>query len=199
VQSMQRKKVAVEIACGQHVNSAASPEDLHKLFVQALNSGDLDALVALYALDGFLMARSGPARGIGAIRKALAEYVAMKPTLPTHYAQSRASGGHGAACGRLAISRNRRRWQRCGNLWNEYRSGSSSAGWELALPHRSSLRAQLIHMPRIYDVSGHPVLVLNRLQVNPATKRKRIVGGRNANGADSSNLGCFLILLGVVR
>ncbi len=63
------------------MNSAASPEDLHKLFVLALNSGDLDALVALYAFDGFLMARSGPARGLGAIRKALAEYVAMKPTL----------------------------------------------------------------------------------------------------------------------
>src|SRR5207248_1286181 len=78
---MPRKKAAVQIACGQHVNSAASPEDLHKLLVQALNSGDLDALVALYALDGFLLARSGPARGIGAIRKALAEYVAMKPTL----------------------------------------------------------------------------------------------------------------------
>ena len=81
MQSMQRKKVAVEIACGQHVNSAASPEDLHKLFVQALNSGDLDGLVALYAFDGFLMARSGPARGISAIRKALADYVAMKPTI----------------------------------------------------------------------------------------------------------------------
>ena len=81
MQSMQRKKVAVEIACGQHVNSAASPEDLHKLFVQALNSGDLDRLVGLYAFDGFLMARSGPARGISAIRKALAEYVAMKPTI----------------------------------------------------------------------------------------------------------------------
>jgi hypothetical protein len=39
VQSMQRKKVAIETACGQHVNSAVSPEDLHKLFVQALNSG----------------------------------------------------------------------------------------------------------------------------------------------------------------
>src|SRR5438093_524658 len=65
---MQRKKVAVETACGQHVNSAASPEDLHKLFVQALNSGDLDELVALYAFDGFLMARCGPARGIGAMR-----------------------------------------------------------------------------------------------------------------------------------
>jgi uncharacterized protein (TIGR02246 family) len=63
------------------MNSVASPEDLHKLFARALNSGDLDALVALYASDGFLMARSGPARGIDAIRKALAEYVAMKPTI----------------------------------------------------------------------------------------------------------------------
>jgi ketosteroid isomerase-like protein len=63
------------------VNSAELPEDLHKLFEQTLNSGDLDALVALYALDGFLMARSGPARGISAIRKALAAYVAMKPTI----------------------------------------------------------------------------------------------------------------------
>ena len=49
--------------------------------MQALNSGDLDRLVGLYAFDGFLMARSGPARGISAIRKALAEYVAMKPTI----------------------------------------------------------------------------------------------------------------------
>ena len=63
------------------MNSVASPGDLHKLFEQALNSGDLDALVALYASDGFLMARSGPARGISEIRKALAEYVAMKPTI----------------------------------------------------------------------------------------------------------------------
>lgn len=63
------------------MNSVASPEDLHEQFAKALNSGDLDALVALYASDGFLMARSGPARGISAIRKALAEYVAMKPTI----------------------------------------------------------------------------------------------------------------------
>jgi ketosteroid isomerase-like protein len=63
------------------VNSAAAPEDLQKLLVQALNSGDLDGLVALYAFDGFLMARTGPARGVSAIRKALAEYVAMKPTI----------------------------------------------------------------------------------------------------------------------
>ena len=154
MRSMQRKKAAVEIACGQHVNSAASPEDLHKLLVQALNSGDLDALVALYALDGFLMARSGPARGLGAIRRALAEYVAMKPTLQLTTRRVVQAGGHGAACGRLAISRNRRRWQRCGNLWNEYRSGSSSAGWELALPHRSPLRTRLNGLDQVLGSSA---------------------------------------------
>jgi len=63
------------------VESAEAPEDLHKLFARALNSGDLDGLVALYAFDGFLRARSGPARGIRLIRRALAAYVAMKPTI----------------------------------------------------------------------------------------------------------------------
>jgi ketosteroid isomerase-like protein len=63
------------------VRSAETPEDLHKLFAKALNSGDLDALVALYAIDGFLMARNCPAQGIRAIRRALAEYVEMKPTI----------------------------------------------------------------------------------------------------------------------
>ena len=63
------------------MRSAVSPEDLHKLFVQMLNCGDIDALADLYAVDGFLMARGAPARGIGAIRQMLAEYVAMKPTI----------------------------------------------------------------------------------------------------------------------
>ena len=63
------------------MKSTEAPEDLHKFFATALNSGDLDALVALYAFDGFLMARSGPVRGIRAIRNALAEYVAMKPAI----------------------------------------------------------------------------------------------------------------------
>ena len=63
------------------MDSAEAPEDLHRLFAKALNSGDLDALVSLYACDGFLMTRSGPARGITAIRRALVEYVAMKPTI----------------------------------------------------------------------------------------------------------------------
>ena len=58
-----------------------SPDDLHRLFEQALNSGDLDALVALYAFDGVLMAGSGLAEGISAIRQVLADYIAMKPNI----------------------------------------------------------------------------------------------------------------------
>jgi uncharacterized protein (TIGR02246 family) len=64
-----------------NVHSAASPEDLHKLFEQMLNSGDIDALADLYAVDGFLMARGAPARGSREIRQKLAEYIAMKPTI----------------------------------------------------------------------------------------------------------------------
>ena len=63
------------------MESAEAAEELHKLFARVLNSGDLDALVALYAFDGPLVTRSGAARGIGAIRSTLAEYVAMKPTV----------------------------------------------------------------------------------------------------------------------
>ena len=63
------------------MHSAASPEDLHKLLEQMLNSGDVDALVDLYAVDGILMARGAPARGSSAIRQALVEYVALKPTI----------------------------------------------------------------------------------------------------------------------
>ena len=63
------------------MHSAASPEDLHRLFKQMLNSGDIDALVDLYAVDGFFMARGAPARGSTAIRQELAKNVAVKPTI----------------------------------------------------------------------------------------------------------------------
>jgi uncharacterized protein (TIGR02246 family) len=63
------------------MNLVRSPGDLHRFFVQALNSGDLDGLVALYAIDGFLLASSGPAEGISAIRQVLADYVAMRPNI----------------------------------------------------------------------------------------------------------------------
>ena len=181
------------------MNSAALPGDLHKLFVEALNSGDLDALVALYAFGAFLMARSGPARGISAIRKALADYAAMKPTIQlTTRAESYKRGTRRCLWQTGDFTEPPPMAEMCQPLVRVSKSLVASRK-AVGATSSISLRVRLIHMPRIYDVSGHPVLVLNRLQVNPATKRKRIVGGRNANGADSSNLGCFLILLGVVR
>jgi ketosteroid isomerase-like protein len=61
------------------VKRAEMPGDLHPLFAQALNSGDVDALVDLYATDGFLMAqRDTAARGSAEIRAALAQYVAAQ-------------------------------------------------------------------------------------------------------------------------
>jgi uncharacterized protein (TIGR02246 family) len=56
---------------------ARVPEDLHPLFAEALNAGDVDALSALYDPQGFLLAEHGlPARGASEIRAALAHYVA---------------------------------------------------------------------------------------------------------------------------
>src|SRR5947207_15849708 len=95
------------------------------------------------------MARSRPARGVSEIRKALAEYVAMKPTIQLTTRRVVQGGGHRLAYGRLGISRNHQRWQKCINLWHQYRSRSSRIGRELALLHRPSRRARLIHLPRI--------------------------------------------------
>jgi ketosteroid isomerase-like protein len=59
------------------VKPAELPEDLHPLFAQALNAGNVDALSALYDPQGFLLAERGlPAQGTGEIRTALARYVA---------------------------------------------------------------------------------------------------------------------------
>ena len=122
------------------MNAARAPENLHRLFALSLNSGDLDALVALYAFDGFLMTSGGPARGIGAIRAALAEYVAMRPTIQVttrkvvQVEDTALLVGdwwfHGIAADGSDVST----------------SGSSievpsPAGWKLALSYRSPLRA----------------------------------------------------------
>ena len=59
------------------VKRAQVPEDLHPLFAEALNTGDIDGLSALYDPRGFLLAERGvPARGGSQIRAALARYLA---------------------------------------------------------------------------------------------------------------------------
>lgn len=61
---------------------ARKPEDLDVLFAQALNTGDLDGLVALYEPEASLMPSPGKiVVGASAIREALAAFIAAKPKI----------------------------------------------------------------------------------------------------------------------
>ena len=61
---------------------ARTPEDLDRLFAEALNAGDLDALVALYEPHASLTPSPGKTvAGTAAIREALAGFVGMRPTM----------------------------------------------------------------------------------------------------------------------
>jgi uncharacterized protein (TIGR02246 family) len=61
---------------------AQSPEDIHRLFLDAFNAHDLDALVALYEPDAVLVPGAGK-RAIGrdAIREALGGFLAGFETI----------------------------------------------------------------------------------------------------------------------
>ena len=61
---------------------ARNPEELDRLFSDALNSGNLDALVALYEPQATLTPEpSQVVTGTQAIRAALSAFVAVKPTI----------------------------------------------------------------------------------------------------------------------
>jgi uncharacterized protein (TIGR02246 family) len=61
---------------------AHKPEELDELFAQALNSGDLDTLVALYEPQACLEHQPGQvAIGTQAIREALTGLLAMNPKI----------------------------------------------------------------------------------------------------------------------
>ena len=61
---------------------AQHPEQLDKLFAEALNSGDLDALASLYEHDASLSPQAGQVvTGTEAIRGALSAFIGMKPTI----------------------------------------------------------------------------------------------------------------------
>ncbi len=58
------------------------PEDMAQSFAQAFNSGNVDAVLALYESNAVLMAASGqPATGREAIREALQGFLALKGKL----------------------------------------------------------------------------------------------------------------------
>ena len=62
--------------------TAKTPEDVDRLFAECVNAGDVDGVVALYEADGtLLMPDLEPIRGHEAIRVAIGDFVAMKPTL----------------------------------------------------------------------------------------------------------------------
>ena len=62
--------------------AARRPEELDRLFAQALNAGDLDALLALYEPNAALAPQPGQVvAGTQSIREALQAFIAMKPTL----------------------------------------------------------------------------------------------------------------------
>jgi ketosteroid isomerase-like protein len=61
---------------------ARKPEELDQLFAQAFNSGDLDALIALYEPQASFNPEPGQtANGIETIRQALSGFLAIKPKL----------------------------------------------------------------------------------------------------------------------
>ena len=60
---------------------ARTPQDLDRLFAEALNAGNLDGLVALYAGDACLVLGGDTYRGKDAIRESLASFVRMRPKI----------------------------------------------------------------------------------------------------------------------
>jgi len=61
---------------------ARNPAEIDTLFVNALNAGDLDALIALYEPQAALMPSPGKlVNGTAAIRDALAGFLAAKPSM----------------------------------------------------------------------------------------------------------------------
>jgi ketosteroid isomerase-like protein len=83
------------------MKAAGNPVDLDRMFEDALNAGDIDALVGLYEPGAALMPSPGHVVvGAAAIREALAGFIAAKPTIIT-------SGKLVAQAGDIALLSNR--------------------------------------------------------------------------------------------
>jgi uncharacterized protein (TIGR02246 family) len=62
--------------------AARTPEDVDKLFVQALNAGKIDDLVALYEPQATLMPSPGKiVTGTAAIRESLDQFISARPKM----------------------------------------------------------------------------------------------------------------------
>ncbi len=85
---------------------ARTPEELDRLFSQALNAGDLDALVALYEPGAaFNSEPGGPVvTGAEAIREALGGFLALKPTMAIEVRNLGQSGDLAFTSGRWSLT-----------------------------------------------------------------------------------------------
>lgn len=63
------------------IQGAATPRELHSLFVEAFNRGDLESLFSLYESDAAMVPKPHQlARGQEAIRRALQQLLSLKGT-----------------------------------------------------------------------------------------------------------------------
>ncbi len=61
---------------------ARTPEELHQVFADALNAGDMDSLLALYEPGASLIPQPGQlVTGLQGIRQALSGFLAAKPRI----------------------------------------------------------------------------------------------------------------------
>ena len=81
-----------------------NPMEIHAAFEKAFNSGDLDAIVALYEKNAVLMAEaSRTVTGPDAIRDAYAGYLAMRPTMSLETVTAFESDGLALLHGRWSL------------------------------------------------------------------------------------------------
>ena len=88
---------------------ADTPEELHALLSMAMNSGDLDALIALYEEDATLTVppEGRPVTGRDAIRDATAEVLALQPVADLRVVGKLQHDGLALTHGQLAPDRDR--------------------------------------------------------------------------------------------
>ncbi len=62
--------------------TAHTPAELHTCFAEAMNRGDIEAMLGLYEPDAtFLTGPDSPVQGLDAIREAFSGFLAMQPTI----------------------------------------------------------------------------------------------------------------------
>ena len=72
---------------------ARTPQEVHRLFEEAFQAGDMEALLSLYEPGATLFAQPGPAMtGLPAIREILGQFLAMKPRFEMAPAKVLSSG-----------------------------------------------------------------------------------------------------------